>query len=105
MRQNHNLKVYVHLLEFFFLSCLLHNYLKDGFGLVKHQDIVNYLICFLGEMLCHEFLYLITLMHAFCSINEEEKVPLVYLDQSLMFNIPVDVVMMLCFDMICVLMV
>jgi len=51
-------------------------------------------------MLCHEFLCLITLIHAFYSINEEEKVPLVYLDQSLMFNIPVDVMMNICMLMV-----
>lgn len=42
-------------------------------------------------------------MHAFYSINEEGKVPLVYLDESLMFNISVDVVMVMM--NICALMV
>lgn len=51
-------------------------------------------------MLCHDFLYLITLMHAFYSINEEAKVPLVYLVQSLVFNISIDVVMNICMLMV-----
>lgn len=41
------------------------------------------------------FLHLITFMNAFYSVNEEEKVPLVYLGQSLTFNVSIDVVMML----------